>query len=220
MSVNPSVRRPIHPSVTFLDCGQFLHYCPCPIIRDAAAVYPALFIYKQQYIFYIVVFLLGIPRRFERCDVYRKQFIRKMSPQPTQRCLFHVWHRVRQYRYVYGKTAWNSKMWPTYRCTDQHSKVCPVSVNKNDMMLFVFSGFSFTATAWVKKEKKKDKNEGEKETDQAAAKQAQQPEDERVEQTYTTRFVDMFAHARNQIPPGAALHPYVAINSLMARSFR
>ena len=55
---------------------------------------------------------------------------------------------------------------------------------------------------------------------EAAAKQAQQPEDERVEQTYTTRFVDMFAHARNQIPPGAALHPYVAINSLMARSFR
>ena len=87
------------------------------------------------------------------------------------------------------------------------------------MMLFVFSGFSFTATAWVKEEEKeetKDKN-----SDNTEAEQAQQKKKEkRVEQTYTRRFVDLFPHARRQIPPGAALHPYVAINSLMARSFR
>ena len=42
----------------------------------------------------------------------------------------------------------------------------------------------------------------------------------RKEATRTIRMVDLFAHARKQIPDGAALHPYVAITSLMARSFR
>ena len=28
-------------SVTFLNCEQFLNYCPCPIVRDCGAVYPA-----------------------------------------------------------------------------------------------------------------------------------------------------------------------------------
>ena len=32
-------------SVTFLDCGWFLHYCPCPPVRDCIAVYPSLFIH-------------------------------------------------------------------------------------------------------------------------------------------------------------------------------
>ena len=39
-SFGPSVRR----SVSFLNCKQFLHYCPCPTVRDAGAVYPALFL--------------------------------------------------------------------------------------------------------------------------------------------------------------------------------
>ena len=40
------------------------------------------------------------------------------------------------------------------------------------------------------------------------------------EKTHTSRMVDLFAHTHKQIPDCAALHPYVAINSLMARAFR
>ena len=40
VSVRPSVR----PSVTFLNCDRFSHYCSCPTVRDWIAVYPALFL--------------------------------------------------------------------------------------------------------------------------------------------------------------------------------
>ena len=32
-----------------LNCKLFLHYCPCPTIHDADAVYPVLFLYKQKF---------------------------------------------------------------------------------------------------------------------------------------------------------------------------
>ena len=38
-----SVRLPVRRSVTFLNCERFLQYCPCPTVRDAGVVYPALF---------------------------------------------------------------------------------------------------------------------------------------------------------------------------------
>ena len=43
-SVRPSVCLPsVRRSVTFLNCERFLHHCPCPIVRNCPAVYPALF---------------------------------------------------------------------------------------------------------------------------------------------------------------------------------
>ena len=41
--VGRSVCPSVHPSVTFLNSEQFLHYCSCPTVRDWIAVYPALF---------------------------------------------------------------------------------------------------------------------------------------------------------------------------------
>ena len=41
-----SVRRYVGTSEIFLNCEWFLHYSPCPTIRDYIAVYPALF-YKS-----------------------------------------------------------------------------------------------------------------------------------------------------------------------------
>ena len=38
-----SVGRSVSPSVTFLNCDWFMHYCSCLIVRDWIAVYPALF---------------------------------------------------------------------------------------------------------------------------------------------------------------------------------
>ena len=43
LSVRPSVRPSVRRSVTFLNCERFLHYSPCPPVRDCLAVYPALF---------------------------------------------------------------------------------------------------------------------------------------------------------------------------------
>ena len=42
-----SVRPLVRPSVTFLNCERFSHYCSYPIVRDWIAVYPALFLRKQ-----------------------------------------------------------------------------------------------------------------------------------------------------------------------------
>ena len=38
MSVSRSVGRSVHPSDTFLNSERFLHYCPCPTVRDCLAV--------------------------------------------------------------------------------------------------------------------------------------------------------------------------------------
>ena len=42
------VGRSVRPSVTFLNCEQFSHYCSCPTVRDWIAVYPALFLFVSH----------------------------------------------------------------------------------------------------------------------------------------------------------------------------
>ena len=42
-----SVRRSVRPSVTFLNCDRFSHYCSCQTVRDWIAVYPALLLNKR-----------------------------------------------------------------------------------------------------------------------------------------------------------------------------
>ena len=62
-SVRPSVRWSIGPSVTFLNCEQFSHYCSFPTVRDWIAVYPALFSF-------IAYFLLKIFKQVLHCHIF------------------------------------------------------------------------------------------------------------------------------------------------------
>ena len=41
-----SVVRSVAPSVTFLNCERFSHYCSCPSVRDWIAMYPVLFTFS------------------------------------------------------------------------------------------------------------------------------------------------------------------------------
>ena len=45
----------VGPSVTFLNCGRFLHYCPCPTVRDIFGRFPY---HTLGHISYILILFL------------------------------------------------------------------------------------------------------------------------------------------------------------------